>query len=88
MAEAYVERVIGTFRRQCLDNVIVLSERSLCRGDSDCQAAMGLRSAKMLQHPDIAVVSDFAECQAPAVGGGHRPVNPADGLVKLGCFPV
>lgn len=28
---AYVERVIGTIRRECLDHVIVFDERSLCR---------------------------------------------------------
>jgi putative transposase len=28
---AYVERVIGTIRRECLDHVIVFNERSLCR---------------------------------------------------------
>ena len=28
---AYVERVIGTIRRECLDHVIVFSARSLCR---------------------------------------------------------
>ena len=28
---AYVERVIGTIRRECLDHVIVYNERSLCR---------------------------------------------------------
>jgi len=28
---AYVERVIGTIRRECLDHVIVFNERSLCQ---------------------------------------------------------
>jgi transposase InsO family protein len=28
---AYIERVIGTIRRECLDHVIVLNEASLCR---------------------------------------------------------
>ena len=28
---AYVERVIGTIRRECLDHMIVFNERSLCR---------------------------------------------------------
>ena len=28
---AYVERVFGTFRRECLDHVIVFNEASLCR---------------------------------------------------------
>ena len=28
---AYVERVIGTIRRECLDHVIVFNEASLCR---------------------------------------------------------
>ena len=28
---AYVERVIGTIRRECLDHLIVFNERSLCR---------------------------------------------------------
>src|SRR4029077_18317321 len=28
---AYVERVIGTIRRECLDHVIVFNQRSLCR---------------------------------------------------------
>ena len=28
---AYVERVIGTIRRECLDHMIVFDERSLCR---------------------------------------------------------
>jgi len=28
---AYVERVIGTIRRECLDHVIVLNQHSLCR---------------------------------------------------------
>jgi len=28
---AYVERVIGTIRRECLDHVIVFSERDLLR---------------------------------------------------------
>jgi len=28
---AYVERVIGTIRRECLDHVIVFNERSLYR---------------------------------------------------------
>jgi len=28
---AYVERVIGTLRRECLDHMIVFNERCLCR---------------------------------------------------------
>jgi transposase InsO family protein len=28
---AYIERVIGTIRRECLDHVIVVNEASLCR---------------------------------------------------------
>jgi transposase InsO family protein len=28
---AYIERVIGTIRRECLDHVIVFNEASLCR---------------------------------------------------------
>ena len=28
---AYVERVIGSVRRECLDHLIVLNERHLCR---------------------------------------------------------
>jgi putative transposase len=28
---AYIERLIGTFRRECLDHVIVLNQASLCR---------------------------------------------------------
>jgi transposase InsO family protein len=28
---AYVERLIGTIRRECLDHVIVFNARSLCR---------------------------------------------------------
>ena len=28
---AYVERVIGTIRRECLDHVILFNQRSLCR---------------------------------------------------------
>jgi len=27
----YVERLIGSIRRECLDHVIILSERHLCR---------------------------------------------------------
>ena len=27
---AYIERLIGTIRRECLDHVIVINERSLC----------------------------------------------------------
>jgi transposase InsO family protein len=28
---AYVERMIGTIRRECLDHLIVFNEASLCR---------------------------------------------------------
>ena len=31
MADPYVERVIGSFRRECLDHVIILNQRHLRR---------------------------------------------------------
>ena len=74
----YVERLIGSIRRECLDHVVVLSEESLRRIlrsyvtyylDSRCHLALGKDSpeTREVQPPDKGIVVEI-----PRVGGLHH----------------
>lgn len=75
----YVERVIGTFRRECLDHIIPLSESHLRRVVSSyVRYYNGTRPHKALRHdsPDFRLVQDKSKGQKiiaiPEVGGLHH----------------
>jgi len=74
----YCERVIGTIRRECLDHVIVLSERHLrlvltqylaYYHESRTQLGLGKDApeTRVVQGPDIGVVTS-----EPVLGGLHH----------------
>ena len=75
---AFIERVIGTIRRECLDHVIVLSERSLRRHlirflayYHQSRPHLGLQKdapePRPVQGPDVGRIVAF-----PEVGGLHH----------------
>src|SRR3954447_13227589 len=76
--QAYVERVIGTIRRECLDHVIVFSERSLYRHLRDfvdyyhrSRTHLGLQKdtpeSRPVQHAETGRIISI-----PEVGGLHH----------------
>jgi len=75
---AYVERVIGTIRRECLDHVIVFNEASLCRHmmsflayyhESRTHLSLGkdTPAARPMQSPEAGTIIAI-----PQVGGLHH----------------
>ncbi len=75
---AYAERFIGSLRRECLDHVIVLNERHLCRILSDyiryynCSRTH-LALDKDAPDPRVAHARELGEVIAcPEVGGLHH----------------
>jgi putative transposase len=75
---AYVERVIGTIRRECLDHVIVLNQASLSRHlrlfldyyhHSRCHLALGKDTPepRPVQPPERGCIMSI-----PQVGGLHH----------------
>jgi len=75
---AYVERVIGTIRRECLDHLIVYNEASLCRHLKSfatyyhqTRTHLGLDKyspeSRPVQPPDLGPV-----IAVPQVGGLHH----------------
>ena len=77
---AYVERVIGTIRRECLDHVIVFNEASLYRHvksfmthDSRTHLSLGKDSpqSRAVQPPELGQIA------IPQVGGLHHRINGA-----------
>ena len=75
---AYVERVIGTIRRECLDHVIVFNEASLCRHmrsflayyhESRTHLSLGkdTPAARPVQSPEAGTIIAI-----PQVGGLHH----------------
>jgi putative transposase len=75
---AYVERVIGTIRRECLDHVIVLGERSLSRHlqsfvDYHHRSRTHLGSEKDTPEPRPIQSADMGRViTIPEVGGLHH----------------
>jgi hypothetical protein len=65
---AYVERVIGSFRRECLDHVVVLSEAGL----RHVLAAYGSYSRRSRTHLALAKDSPEPRMIQKTVGGSHR----------------
>jgi hypothetical protein len=81
---AYVERVIGTIRRECLDHLIVLNEASLCRHLKSfvtyyhqTRTHLGLDKdtpeSRPVQPPDLGPVIAI-----PQVGGLHSGALPEE----------
>ena len=77
-ANPFVERVIGTLRRECLDHVIVLNERSLHRHLQRYVAYYHEWRTHLSLDKDAPVprVAQFPDCGAivsvPHVGGLHH----------------
>ena len=75
----YVERLIGSMRRECLDHVIVLNERHLrrvLRTYVDYYQRSRTHLALMKDAPEprtIAAVGTGRVVALPAVGGLHHP---------------
>ena len=75
---AYVERTIGTIRRECLNDVIVVDERSLCPHlqsfvDYYRRSRTHLGLAKDAPEPRPIQSADMERVIAmPGVGGVHR----------------
>jgi hypothetical protein len=78
MAAWYVERVIGTIRRECLDHMIVFNERCLCRHlkmflDYYHRSRTHLALEKDSPEPRCVQPSDAGRVAAiPQVGGLHH----------------
>jgi hypothetical protein len=74
----YVERLIGTLRRECLDHVVVLYEIHLCRRLRDCLiyyhgARTHLSLDKDAPEPRLAEHRDQGRIvETPMVGGLHH----------------
>jgi len=75
---AYVERVIGTIRRECLDHVIVFNQRSLCRHLRDfldyyhrTRTHLGLEKDTPESRP-VQLAEGGAIVSIPEVGGLHH----------------
>ena len=75
---AYVERVIGTIRRECLDHIIVFNERCLCRHlqmflDYYHRSRTHLALEKDSPEPRCVQPADAGQIVAiPQVGGLHH----------------
>jgi hypothetical protein len=84
---AYVERVIGTIRRECLDHVIVFNEQSLrwhLRGSMDCyhrtRTHLGLQKDTPEPRP-IQSAKARRVISIPEVGGLHHSLRAARRLI-------
>jgi len=74
----YAERFLGSFRRECLDHVVVLNEASLRRiiksyfqyyehSRTHLALEKDARESRAIQHPELGVVVEL-----PQVGGLHH----------------
>ena len=79
---AYVERVIGTIRRECLDHMIVFNERCLCR-----HLKMFLDYCHRSQ-TDLALGKDSPEPRCVQLAGSSQSRRSADCIIRTsGALP-
>jgi hypothetical protein len=81
MGNAYAERWVSTVRRQCLDRMLIFSERQLAHVLSDCALASS-RSARVVVVSPVGQIN--GEVMFDDVNFRRRPYNPASAIQPVG----